>query len=59
MVHSNDWDHYWYSFVHNQFMFQRCEQEEHFYHNKCNGGLFLDFTDKMEMKNQINQELCA
>jgi len=29
------------SFVHNQSMFQRCEQEEHFYHNKCNGGLFF------------------
>jgi len=29
------------SFVHIQSMFQRCEQEEHIYHNKWNGGLFL------------------
>jgi hypothetical protein len=29
------------SFVHNQSMFQKHEHEEHFYHNKWNGGLFL------------------
>ena len=29
------------SFVHIQSMFQWHEQEEHFYHNKWNGGLFL------------------
>ena len=44
------------SSVDDQFMLQWHEQCNHFYHNKCNGGLLILFTDNK--KNTVDQEMC-
>ena len=40
------------SFVHDQSMLQRDEQERHFHHNNWNGGLFILFNRQNEDSNR-------
>jgi len=43
------------SFINDQSMLQRHEQEGHFYHNKCNGDLFfLVYLTKLRIKSIKN-----